>query len=227
MGKKYASGIGQRIVEIRGVLSQEEFANKHGATRSRISDYESERSQPDLDFLVSISSATGYALDWIIAGTGEKFIQDRFKSFLKRASKEHLTVNEQQAMYNLTPQLRLVATVPAGLGEITDRSEWHEWLPIDFNPEKDVVLEVSKENGDSMIPFINVGDFAIITDSIKVRPGDLVAALWTKHAGAIKVYDEQNGNAILLSYNPTHTPIILPKSKVKMYFVKSIIKRRK
>jgi len=227
MRKKYADGIGRRIAEIRGHLSQEEFALKYGITRTRVSDYESERSQPDLQFLVSLSTESGYALDWIITGRGEKLVQNRFKSFLQHASKEHLMTKGEHDVYNLKTQLRLVATVPAGIGEVTDRSDWHEWLPIDFDPEKDVVLEVSKENGESMIPFINVGDYAVITDAIKVKPGDLVAALWTKHSGAIKVYDEQNGNAILLSYNPTHTPIILPKQKVKLYFVKSIIKRRR
>ncbi len=152
-------------------------------------------------------------------------IQDRFNSFLKRVTKDSSAGRSQP--YNIKTQLRLVATIPAGLGEITDRSEWHEYLPVDFNPEKDVVLEISKETGESMVPFLQVGDFAIITDSIKVKPGDIVAAVWTKNAGAIKMYDEQNGNAILLSYNPLHTPIIIPKSKVKMYFVKSIIKRRR
>jgi phage repressor protein C with HTH and peptisase S24 domain len=227
MSKKYADGIGGRIAEIRGDLSQEEFGEQHGASRSRVSDYESGRSQPDLKFLVSISNKTGYALEWIITGEGKKKYLGQVYSYTKDLSIEPLSIKESNQHFNINPQLRLVATVPAGLGEITDRSEWHEWMSIDFNPEKDVVLEVSKENGESMIPFVNVGDYAIITDSIKVKSGDLVAALWTKHAGALKVYDEQNGNAILLSYNPLHTPIILPKSKVKLYFVKSIIKRRK
>ncbi len=226
MSKKYTFGIGTRLVEIRGNLTQSEFAELHGATRAQVVNYENEISEPGLEYLTSISVLSGYALEWIVSGEGEKLVQNRFKNFLKNASKEHLSVRDSEFIYGKT-QLRIVGTVPAGLGEITDRSDWHEWLPVDFNPEKDVVLEVSKENGESMIPFINVGDYAIITDSIKVKAGDLVAALWTKHAGAIKVYDEQNGNTILLSYNPIHTPIILPKSKVKLYFVKSIIKRRR
>lgn len=207
--------------------SQKEFGDAIGQPEHNVAAYEQGRAEPDIHTLAEISTVTGIDINWLASEVGEMLIQDRFKSFLARAVKENSTDTETQKKYNLKTQLRLVATIPAGIGEITDRSEWHEWLPIDFNPEKDVVLEVSKENGESMMPFMNVGDYAIITDSIKVKPGDLVAALWTKHSGAIKVYDEQNGNAILLSYNPTHTPIILPKSKVKMYFVKSIIKRRR
>ena len=60
--------LGQTIVKIRKEhgLTQEEFAKKFNVTRQTVSNWENEKSYPDLLTLVKISDMFGYSLDTIL-----------------------------------------------------------------------------------------------------------------------------------------------------------------
>lgn len=60
--------LGQTIVKIRKEhdLSQEKFANMFNVTRQTVSNWENEKSYPDLLTLVKISDMFGYALDTML-----------------------------------------------------------------------------------------------------------------------------------------------------------------
>lgn len=122
-------------------------------------------------------------------------------------------------------EYRVEATIPAGLAHLTDRSDWPESESIDYPPEEYIWLEVSKQMGESMIPLIRPTDLLLITDREKPKPGDIVAARWRDDEGAIKIYSESDEKVVLSSYNPLIPPVVLPKSKVKLYRVVLIKKR--
>ncbi len=65
---KKCSGWGARIRSLRGNAKQADFATKFGATWKKISDWENERSEPPLTFLVALSRHYGVSIDWIITG---------------------------------------------------------------------------------------------------------------------------------------------------------------
>lgn len=60
--------LGQMIVKIRkeSNLTQEEFAQKFDVTRQTVSNWENEKSYPDLLTLVKISDMFGYSLDTML-----------------------------------------------------------------------------------------------------------------------------------------------------------------
>lgn len=60
--------LGQMIVKIRkeSKLTQEEFAKKFDVTRQTVSNWENEKSYPDLLTLVKISDEFGYSLDTML-----------------------------------------------------------------------------------------------------------------------------------------------------------------
>lgn len=73
--------LGQMILKIRKEygLTQEEFAKKFNVTRQTVSNWENEKSYPDLLTLVKISDVFGYSLDTILkedAHMTEKMNQD-------------------------------------------------------------------------------------------------------------------------------------------------------
>lgn len=51
--------IAQLLIDIRGGLSQSDFSRKIGAAKTTVVNYEMGHRLPDVDFLVSVSNATG------------------------------------------------------------------------------------------------------------------------------------------------------------------------
>ena len=60
--------LGKTIVKIRkeNELSQEDFAKKFNVTRQTVSNWENEKSYPDLPTLIKISDEFGYSLDTML-----------------------------------------------------------------------------------------------------------------------------------------------------------------
>lgn len=60
--------LGKTIVKIRkeNELSQEDFAKKFNVTRQTVSNWENEKSYPDLPTLIKISNEFGYSLDTML-----------------------------------------------------------------------------------------------------------------------------------------------------------------
>jgi transcriptional regulator with XRE-family HTH domain len=62
-------GWGKRIQEARGAVSQTIVAAEFGTTKTTISNYEIEKTAPDLRFLIRFCERFGVTLDWIAFGT--------------------------------------------------------------------------------------------------------------------------------------------------------------
>lgn len=65
-----AETIGDRIRQIRGPLSQVEFAAALKADKNTIGRYERGERQPDGDFLLRLYSGFQISIDWLLTGNG-------------------------------------------------------------------------------------------------------------------------------------------------------------
>lgn len=77
-GNKLGStmSIGNRIKDLRGSLSQGEFANQLGVSKAAIGSYERGVSAPGSNFIVSICSYFNVCFEWLLLGTGPKHLTD-------------------------------------------------------------------------------------------------------------------------------------------------------
>ena len=64
----FKKAIGQRIRQLRGNLSQEDFARELGTVRGYIGDIERGRTKPSLELLYSLAVKYGVSIDWIVTG---------------------------------------------------------------------------------------------------------------------------------------------------------------
>lgn len=232
MNQNRASGYGERLKEIRGKLSQEEFGNLLGATRKQISDYESERTEPDMGFLATLLAKFGIAMEWVITGKGAKTVQERFQSALTNIYKNQSTsaraVNDELSHFGFVKRAdyAIAATVPAGTGHFTDRTDSVETESLaEYSADEHVFIQISSKMGDSMRPLLRPGDLVLVSRKAKIKDGDLVAAQWGADEGAVKIYYDMGDRVQLHSINLAVEPIKLPKKMVHMYKVVLIKKK--
>lgn len=64
--------VGQRIKELRGRMSQIDFAKQFGVTSSTISGIEAGKSIPSVELATKICELYNCSLDWLLRGVGEK-----------------------------------------------------------------------------------------------------------------------------------------------------------
>lgn len=64
--------VGERVREVRGIKTLEEFSRLLGVKGANISHIENNRSQMSLELAVKISEVYGVSLDWLLRGTGNK-----------------------------------------------------------------------------------------------------------------------------------------------------------
>lgn len=60
--------VGNRIRDLRGGATQEEFSDRMGISQAQLSKYELGQSAPPLGFLIKLSRASGTTVDWILIG---------------------------------------------------------------------------------------------------------------------------------------------------------------
>jgi phage repressor protein C with HTH and peptisase S24 domain len=226
MKKNYTKGFGARLREIRGDLSQSDLAGVLGVSRQNIADYETERAEPDLNFLVQVTSKLGVAINWLLTGEGKKTAKEKWHS---TAKPQKGTVAKKGKGREDSSEFRIEATVPAGIGDITDHTDSFQYDSLDFQPiENYAWLRVSKQIGESMKPTINPDDLVLITDREKIKPGDIVA-VWMERqkTGTIKIYNETKELVILTSYNQTIPPIVFSKEKDESKLYKVVLIKKK
>ena len=191
-------------------LSQAAMAEKlNMAGKGTISNWETGKSEPNIDNLIKIAELTGKSLDWLIVG-------ERIETKLNRTS--NITTSE----------FRVEATIAAGHAELYDRTDNYEFKALDYSPRENYFwLQVDKKIGESMKPFLLEGEYLLCGVKEKVRSGDIVAAKWGKNNAAVKIYNETDtGEVILSSYNPLTPFIFLRKKEVILFKVILIEKIR-
>jgi len=68
--------IGDRIKEVRGKRSQDDFAQMHGIHRNTLSRWESGKRSPEYSFLRDITERHGLAPNWVLMGIGPKLLTE-------------------------------------------------------------------------------------------------------------------------------------------------------
>ena len=61
-------GVGARIRQLRGGITQEEFADVLGISQAQLSKYELGQSAPPLGVLIRLADKCGKSTDWILTG---------------------------------------------------------------------------------------------------------------------------------------------------------------
>lgn len=156
------------------------------------------KSLPGAEFLAALIDA-GCDIHWLLTG--------------KR------TAGEADTRY---PEYRVDATVSAGTGRATAYSEWYETEILDFDPQTHAFLKVDADFGFSLMPFIQPGDYVLISYNDKIQDGDIVAAKWQGEKGALKIvsFSETEKSLIHLhSYNQSIKPLTFRKKDVLLYKV--------
>lgn len=124
-------------------LTQRKLADKLGITNPVINVWVTGKRNPKPDTLRRIANATGKPYSYFM--DSDEFAQ---------------TVNAIPLTPSNTIQLPILADVPAGLPEFSDRDvEIFKDIPRDMFPGADFVIRCI---GDSLSPKFNVGDFCVI-----------------------------------------------------------------
>jgi transcriptional regulator with XRE-family HTH domain len=63
--------LGKRLASIRGKKNQADFGAEFGKTQATISDWERDRVQPPIEFLVMLAKNYSVDLNWLITGDGK------------------------------------------------------------------------------------------------------------------------------------------------------------
>lgn len=72
--QKAREGIPKRLAEIRGERSQREFARQLDVFQQNINRYEL-GTMPHADFLIRLHQREGVSIDWLLTGTGERYVK--------------------------------------------------------------------------------------------------------------------------------------------------------
>lgn len=83
--------IGERILALRRALglTQAQFAERVGASRSRVNNWEAGTRRPDLDAAIRICESTGATLDYLILGRASSLPNDLFERLSEMTPKSH------------------------------------------------------------------------------------------------------------------------------------------
>ncbi|MBQ6877410.1 MAG: helix-turn-helix transcriptional regulator [Oscillospiraceae bacterium] len=103
--------IGKQIKKYRSELSlsQEEFADKIFVTRQTVSNWENDKSYPDINSLVLMAKVFGVSLDLLVKGDIEKMQEEIKKEDIEYFNKANrrLTLAYIWALFMLVPLLKL------------------------------------------------------------------------------------------------------------------------
>ena len=64
--------IGKRLREVRGDLSQHEFATRVGSSKAAVGSYENDKQMPGSAFIMAVGDAFGVEYRWLLKGEGRK-----------------------------------------------------------------------------------------------------------------------------------------------------------
>jgi phage repressor protein C with HTH and peptisase S24 domain len=187
-----SSGIGDRLLQIRGKLTQQEFADSIGIAKTTYYRYEKEERIADVEVIARICEKYNYDYTWVITGKGTPHESER---------------------YIPVPQYDIAAS--AGMGAFTDGYSEVEMVLVDkqwlANHLKAKPKDISMINvsGDSMNPTLGHGDVIIVSSDLS-RMGDGIYVLRYDGLLQVKRLQFQPRNKIrVTSDNPTYRPYLV------------------
>ena len=187
-----------------------EFAKSLDMLPQTLNSYLSGKITPGSELLIRLSEM-GCDIEWLLTGRPGN-----------GASARKNRGDRKERVYPV------MGTVPAGKADIQDWSDLNEFRDLEYDPDTHFYLKVDEEFGYSMMPLVNPGDFVLVSMYGKVKPGDLVVALYDKTKGALKIYNENEnlpGIAMLSSYNQSIQPMVFKREEIKIYKVVLIEKK--
>lgn len=197
-----------RIKELRGDLTQKEFAKMIGIGYQLISDYETGRTQPSTEILDKFVNNAFVNLLWLFTGVGEKYIDKTF------------AVRDESITYNVrTKEVPIVGSVGCGLPLHSWNEYGTEYYPINNVTHLNSPF-ILKAKGDSMIPFINPNDLLLCADEPHlIKNGRAVIVSFktepeTSDGNAKLIKYLQNDLIMLYSVNTKHEPMIVNRKDI-------------
>jgi transcriptional regulator with XRE-family HTH domain len=158
-----SKGIGQRIEQVRGRLTQQAFAKSIGISKSSLIRYEKEDRLPDAEIIACICEGYKADLTWLITGKGDLFLPEPQEEECIQIPKYDIGVS-------------------AGPGAFVDAACQPELISVDLqwlrqelhvNPSDVSMIYV---RGDSMQPTIMDGDMLLVSSRVEpIRDGIYVS----------------------------------------------------
>lgn len=188
---KPAPGIGERLLELRGEKTREEFAEIVGMHHSSVGNYERGDRKIDVDTLILLHERTGADLNWLLTGEGSA-----------------LTAGVQQAA-GMVPIPHYEVSASAGNGavvlsqDVTDYfSVSRDWLSRIAPPNAN--LGILEARGDSMSPTIRDGDVLVVNfdiDDYAVADGGVFVLSFDGMLVVKRVQITMEGQVLVISDN--------------------------
>ncbi len=184
--------ISERIKQIRGKLSQDEFAQRVKVHKSSLGRYERGESTPDSDFLSSVCSEFGISPQWLLLGTGPLHMEGEFR----RETPEQPSQEEKHAIkYRHVPVMGLASCGLKGWFN-TSRVALSTPVPIEYaGPLMFAAIAV----GTSMQPDgIRQGNVVLCDPEVVPILDDAVYVEKKDGTASIKKYRGQNDQWLIL-----------------------------
>lgn len=192
-----------KIAMLESGLNQTQLAEKIGITRQAFSEWLANSINPKIEMIRKIAKATGKPLEYFLENTGNVNKKEMIQTPAISADDATWLKNAIPLTTNNTIQLPILADVPAGLPEFSDRDvEMFVDIPRFIFPGADFVVKCI---GDSLEPKIHKGDYCVIRKM--QEPLDGRAMLVKAESGVCMKIVRKEKNAIkLCSTNPKYKP---------------------
>ena len=186
-----------KFAMIESGLNQTQLAKKIGITRQSLSEWLSSCENPKLENIRKIAEATEKPLEYFLEEINTQNTQQTTDEYT--TTLQAVPLNDKN-----TIQLPILADVPAGLPEFSDRDvEMFVDIPRFIFPGADFVVKCI---GDSLEPKIHKGDFCVIRKMQEPIDGRAMLVK-TENGICMKVIKKvKNGLPQLCSTNPKYKP---------------------
>lgn len=217
--------IGDRIVQIRGKIARNDFAQELNIHPSSLARYEKGERLPDSACIGALIEKYNVSAEWLILGKGEQHGSSDPSVREKSASSDGKTQEKPNLTKAPSPLVvcgkecdvdlvcipRVTARLSAGNGSLLTSSEYigqyafrSDWINKKGTPTSMVILGVS---GTSMQPEIYDNDIVMIDQSQKEIIAGKIYAVGVDEMVLVKYIDAEPGKIILRSKNPEYNPI--------------------
>ena len=169
--------------------SQAELAAKLNITQQAVGKWETGRSEPDHDTLMSLALLFETTTDYILG-----YATPSATSFISR----FLEAGEHP--------IPVIGTVKAGYGALAFEEDYGIEYARVKNPEEHFFLIVK---GDSMEPRIQNGDYALVRKQPTLEDGELGVFVYGEGEGTLKKYIKKGNTIILQPFNNAYEPQVI------------------
>ncbi|MBI4831868.1 MAG: helix-turn-helix transcriptional regulator [Candidatus Lindowbacteria bacterium] len=173
------TAIKERIKTLRGAISQGEFAQRIGAPQSLLSQVESGRRRPSLDFLWALKKALGVSIDWVLTGEGEPYASEEKTAYIiEEYGRESMSAEQTAVYYETKTPLRVIGAASANPdGSIKIKELEHRCIELGR-------VHAIRVADDCMVSAVQPGQWILVAPEEDLRDGDL-AILKVRGKGAL------------------------------------------